>query len=564
MRRIKKIIKIVLISLLSLIVAVVLVWCVMYYLVWPKPRISGLIPGEPLAYITVSNLSETLPVAEESEFVERVAKSPLWKDIKSSGLWRQIKGQKTAWEKQTKARLSPAGILRLVEKDALLAIYKEQGRWGFLLLSEVGLLTRMNIMSGGTEEMMKSLHEFSKEKYRGVKLMTVKGSGWEFSYGFVGRVGLLSLDKSLLKKAVDAHKEKDQGLAAMSGFKELFADPPGSPDVSLYVNVAKIRDTVDFSALTPLMDAAKANPRAGRLVSVAQQTGTLTGVGLNKNGNLRLDMRMSRVGTDPVSSKKDDNSAETDGWIDDLTVPDDCLIFALHETLGPQLLYDMLGVFVDLDSDVIGDKLLPALHSGMAVAVLKPKAGDLQLLPLLTVLFRVKDRAMAESALKALEGSMKTKSRQLIFNEAEYENISIRYARVPMLMAMSLDAGYTLIGDDLLVVATDTSALEMAIDVFSGKRQSLMKDENYVSVLSPIEKASDGRIFVNIGSATPVIKQAAMLYALRAKFMGEARAAKIATALQQNVSILEAWRYIGATFDSSGDRIDMKLVLSDR
>ncbi len=559
-----KIIKIVLISLLSLIVAVALVWCIAYYLVWPKPGILSLIPGEPLVYITASNLSETLPAAKESEFVERVAKSPLWKDIKSSGLWRRIAGQKTAWEEQTKARLSPAGILRLVEKDALLALYEEQGRWGFLLLSEVGLLTRMNILSDGTEEMMKSLHEFSKEKYRGVKLMTVKGSNWEFSYGFVGRVGILSLDKSLLKKAVDARKDKDQGLAAMSGFKELFADPPGSPDVSLYVNAAKIRDTFDLSAITPLIDAVKANPRAGHLVSVAQETGTLTGVGLSKNGNLRFDIRMSRVDAEPVSSKRDDNSARTDGWVDGLAVPDDCLIFALHETLGPQFLSDILGVFVDLDRDVIGDRLLPALHSGMAVAVLKPKAEDLQLLPLLTVLFRVKDRAMAESALKALEGSMKTKSGQLIFNETEYKNIPIRYARVPMLMAMSLDAGYTLIGDDLLVVATDTSALEMAIDVFSGERQSLMKDENYASVLSPIVKASDGQIFVNIGSATPVIKQAAMLYALRAKFMGEASAAKIATALQQNVSILEAWRYIGTTFDSSGDRMDVKLVLSGR
>jgi len=559
-----KIIKIVLISLLSLIIAVALVWCIFYYLVWPKPWILSLIPGEPLAYITASNLSETLPAAKESEFVERVAKSPLWKDIKSSGLWRQIEGQKTAWEKQTKARLDPEGILQLVEKDALLALYKDQGRWGFLLISEVGLLTRMNIMSDGTEEMMESMHEFTKEKYRGVKLMTVKGSGWEFSYGFVGRVGLLSLDKSLLKKAVDARKDKEQGLATMSGFEELFADSPRSPDVSLYVNAAKIRDTVDFSAITPLIDTAKANPRAGHLVSIARQTGTLTGVGLRQRGNLRFDIRMSRVNADPVSSKRDDNSARTDGWIDDLAVPDDCLIFALHETLGPQLLSDMLEVFVDLDRDVIGDKLLPALHSGTAIAVLKPKAEDLQLLPLLTVLFRVKDRAMAESALKALEGSMKTKSGQLTFNETEYENITIRYARVPMLMAMSLDAGYTLIGDDLLVVATDTSALEMAIDVFSGKRQSLMKDKNYTSVLSPIVKASDGQIFVNIGFATPVIKKAAMLYALRAKFMGETSAAKIATALQQNVFMLEAWHYIGATFDSGGDRIDMKLVLSDR
>ena len=95
-----RIVKIVFAALLLLAMALVLVWGAFYYLIWPKPEVAGLVPGAPVAYIAASNLSEILPAVKESDFAARVTRSPLWKDLRSSGLWRQIGRRKQAWERQ--------------------------------------------------------------------------------------------------------------------------------------------------------------------------------------------------------------------------------------------------------------------------------------------------------------------------------------------------------------------------------------------------------------------------------------------------------------------------------
>ena len=127
---------------------------------------------------------------------------------------------------------------------------------------------------------------------------------------------------------------------------------------------------------------------------------------------------------------------------------------------------------------------------------------------------------------------------------------------------MSLDAGYAMIGNDVLVIASDTSALESAVDVSLNKQQSLMKDTRYGGVLSPIIEASQGQIFMDIGSASAMTKQAGKLYAWRAKLAGEREAERIATMLYQNVFILDAWRYMGMTFESDGDRASVRMILN--
>ena len=233
----------------------------------------------------------------------------------------------------------------------------------------------------------------------------------------------------------------------------------------------------------------------------------------------------------------------------------------LYGTLKPDTLFEMLKAVVGSDLDVVRDKLLPALGSGTAVAVLEPNIEELQLLPPVMSFFWVRDRVAAQTALEGLKSSLKVGRRQLEFVEIKYEGIAINYARLPIGMGMSIDIGYTLIGDDLLVVATDTSALRAAIDVALSKRQSLIESEQYANVLTPIAEAADGRIFMNIRSAATMTKQAARLYAWRAKLAGQHQAERIATMLYQNAFTLEAWHYMGATFNSDSSKTNVKMML---
>ncbi len=563
MRIVIKIIKIIIITLLSLAALTILTWGVITYLLWPKPELLELVPGTPLAYVAASDIDGTLLTARNSEFAGRLARSPIWK----SGLsryWRRIKKQRSNWEKQTQLSIDLKGIVQLVRKDAILAFYGDEKKLDFLLVSEVGTITRMNIKSGSTEKNLKEVYKLTKEKYRGAEFITLATPEIEFSYGFIGRAGLLSTDISLLKKCVDLHKGIGQGMVATSEFKKLAADLPES-DISFQINMAKIQDAADHPIISPLLARVKADPLFSHLTPVTEGDDTWAGSMTYLNGDLTLDLRTSYT---PPTQNAGSLAFHPTGMSDlsshDLPVPADCLFFGLYEMLDVSILFEMVESVIGMDLDNAKNKLLPSFHSGAAMAVLKPNIKELQLLPPVMIIFQLKNKAVAEAALEALDGSITVRNRQLEFTEKKRADTKIMYTRIPIGMGLSLEAGYTFIGDDLLVLATDTSALEAAVDVSLNKELSLMKDEYYASVMTPMAAGKEGRLFLDIISTAEITRQAGKLYAWRAKFAGEREGEQIATLLYENVFILEAWRYLGMTFESEDGRTSVKMVLNSQ
>ncbi len=538
-----KAVRIILTIFLILAVAFVILLGVSHYLIWPKTEVLSLVPGTPLAYIAACDLDKTISAVEESEFVKQFARSPLWSDIKSSRLGRQIHLHKLAWDIYWEnyiggEPLKLDDILQLVKRDALLAFY---GGRDFLLISAVDLLTLLNITWGDTEEMLVSRYGFVMEEYKGVKLMSVKVLGQEFSYGFVGRVGLLGSNKSLLKAAIDIHKDREQGLAAEPGFRKLTADMPGS-DLSFYMNLAK-----SFEAYSDI------DPRLRYLLPIAEHIDAYAGVVSGQDGNIRFDVRASH--TSSLKHVASGNPSEGGS-----SVPAGSMFFASSHTVEPGLPFKVLRASLGLDLRSLESKLAPVLRDGMTIAVLEPDIKEFQLPPAMLFL-QVKDRSTAETTLEDIKNSMNIGSKQMEFTQETYENIPINLTKLPIGMGISLDAGYVFIGDDLLASATDVTALKAAIDVSLKKRPSLTEEKQYTQVLAPIMDGSDGQVFMNLVSVAAITKQAARLYAWRSKLIGDREAEKMSTMLYQNAFLLESWKYMGATFSSDDGRINVKLVL---
>jgi hypothetical protein len=539
-----KAVRVILAIFLILAVAFLILLGVSHYLIWPKPQVLSLVPGSPLAYIAASNLDKTISAVEESEFAKQFAKSPLWSDIKSSRLGRQVHLQKLAWDIYWENYiggdpLKLEDILQLVKRDALLAFY---GETDFLLISAVDLLTLLNITWGDTEEMLVSRYGFVMEEYKGIKLLSVKIVGQEFSYGFIGRVGLLGSDKSLLKAAIDIHKDREQGLAAEPGFRELTVNMPES-DLSFYMNVAK-----------SLGAYSNIDPRLRYLLPIAEYINPCVGAVSGQDGNIRLDVRASHT-----SSLQRVAGGNPSG--DDVFVPASSMVFASSHILGPGLPFEALRASLGVDLRVMESKLAPVLRDGVTIAFLEPEVKEFQLLPPAMLFLQVKDRSMAETTLEDIKNSLKIGGKQLEFALETYENIPINLTKLPIGMGISLDAGYTFIGDDLLVIATDVPALKASIDVSLEKQPSLTEEKHYTDVLAPILDGSDGQVFMNLVSVAAITKQAARLYAWRSKLMGDREAEQMATMLYQNAFLLESWKYMGATLDSQDGKVNLKLVL---
>ena len=556
-----KIVKIILIALLSLAAIVILAWCVITYLVWPKPELSGLVPETPLAYIAASDLLDTLLSARESEFADRLSRSPIWKD-RLSKYWGGVKEQRQIWEKRMQASIDPKGIVKLVGKDAILALYGDHKKLDFLLISEVSTLARMNVKSGATEKTLKEVYEFTKEKYKGTELITLAVPELKLSYGFIGRAGLLSTDISLLRKCVDLHKGTGKGMAAAPEYKKLAIDLPES-NISLHVNIAEIRRADEHPLVSSLLARAKADPLFRYLEPIARRADACVVAGSLQNGNLMFGAWASYA---PPTRSGGEGISQLTG-LGDLTnarlpVPSNCLLLALYEMLNLDIVFEMMEIAIETDLGANKSRLISALHGGAAVSVLKPDLKELQILPPVMILLQVKDKSAAQNALKDLSGSMKARGRKLEFIETKHADATIRHTKVPIGMGMSLDAGYTFIGDDLLALATDVSALKAAVDVSLDRQPCLVEEEYYASVLTPIAEGAEGRAFIDIQATAKIVKQAGKLYAWRAKLAGERKAERIATLLYQNVFILEAWRYMGMAFESEDGKASVKMMLS--
>lgn len=551
-----RIVKIILKILLSLVIVVILSWFVLNYLIWRKPEIQSLIPEEPLAYIAAKDLDETLSEAKNSEFIKRVVSSPYWKQLKSSSLGTLLKHQWHTWQRQMMVSIKPKGLLDLVDKDAVLAFYRREGHLDFLLITEVSSITRINTKTGQTENMLDEVYDFVKEKYKGIELIKLSAPQLSLSYGFIGKAGLLSTDISLLRKVVDVHRGDEKGLADMSEFSHMILDIPES-DVSLYANVPKVQDVADLSFISYWIARTKAESTLNSLETFIKHIDSWIIAGSGQNGDLEINIRANHTS----EMKSNEDTASIDLFDDELPVPDDCLIFAVHETLETHDLFEMIKGTTGTNLDVIRDKLAPVLHDGAAIAILKPNIKEFQLLPPAIILLQVREKSKAQAALAELSSSLRLGERELKFDNKEYEGNTINCARIPIGMGMSLDVGYAFIGNDMLVLATDTSALEATINVSLGKQPALMENSSYNDISSSLTNL-EGHVFVDIIATADIIKQAGRLYVFRAKLAGEREAAEMATLLYQNIFTLEAWQHLGAAFGSENDRMELQLLLN--
>ncbi|MDQ1318468.1 MAG: hypothetical protein QG588_2130, partial [Candidatus Poribacteria bacterium] len=158
----------ILIIYLSLVLAILIGWFIVYYIIFPMPKILDIVPDATLSYLDVSNLNESLSALQESDFVSRVTRSAWWTNFKSSRLWLEL-GQEIANLQQI--GLERDTIIRLIGKHSIIALYvnpaSDQQSLNYLLVTELDLLTRLVMASGQIERLISPSYDIDKEKYKG-------------------------------------------------------------------------------------------------------------------------------------------------------------------------------------------------------------------------------------------------------------------------------------------------------------------------------------------------------------------------------------------------------------
>jgi hypothetical protein len=536
---------IILIVYVSLVLAILIGWLIVYYIIFPMPKILDIVPDATLSYLDVTNLNESLVAIQESDFVSRVTRSAWWTNFKSSRLWLEF-GQEIANLQQI--GLDRDTIVRLIGKHSIIALYannaSDQQSLNYLLVTELDLLTRLIMASGQIERLISPSYDIDKERYKGVGLITIKTPERNYIYAFAGRAGLLSSDASIVKKAIDIYKQKGRGVSGIPELAQLTSALPIS-DLSFYINSVKVQESAQ------LLWRYGLNPSN---LSLINGVNLWSGAVSRENGKLRIDNVLSYR-----KEPKDYVKSNTDISVD-LPLPNNCLAFAIHRSLKPEYLFNWLEKNVSPRFAIITKGLLMIVHESIGEAVLSPNTSEYQILPPLIFFMRVRNKDIAETALDDFKKSMTMQNPQMEFNEALYNGTKISYLSYLPGVSLPIGIGYAFIKSDILVMATDMSALKAVVDVSNGKTQSITKQSQYLSVMN---SDSSNAVFMKLKELAPVVEQVAKLYLYQSMLTGKRSAEKLALTVADNAFVLESWNYLGTVWSSDEGKLNLKFTLSN-
>lgn len=528
------------------IIFIILIGYLLIYLIFPMPKIINLLPDTAMAYLDVHNFDEYLSATKNSEFVKKVSESTLWTNLKTTRLWSIIEQDLAEFQQ---LGLDRKTLNRLVGKHAIISFHTSNSKFDYLLVSELNMSTRLIIASGQIERLISPEYNITREKYEGFRLVTIQSSEWKYTYAFAGRAGLLATDENLIKNIIDIYKHKNSNLSNLPRFNELMSGLPLS-DISFFINAEKVRGS------SSLLQKYGVYPQNFPFIN---KIGFWAGIISNPNKELKIDSYILNQDKNGKEIAKDEKSlAET------LPLPDNLMSFATHKKLSPELLFKWMEKNISPRLYIFRGILLPVLDESLAEAIIAPSSVEYQTVPSFAFFMRVRNKFIAEDALKQFKDILKYQSSQTVFEEMEYNGTNISYSSSFPGIYLPVGIGFAIIKDDLLVISTDLPTLKTIIDTSTGKHQHITKQSQYINFIKAFEGSSDNMLFVNLVEIAPIAQQFAKLYLFQGMITGKRapeKYEKYAVMIADNAYLLQSWRHFGAVWYSDSGKTIIKIAL---
>ena len=250
----KKFITIILIALIGVIILLAAIYH--HTALWkPEQSLITLLPEAPICYLTLKDLGSLVKTFTRSEFGKQVAEMPLLTEIQEQRWWKELAYQKALWEHEMGGKLDLATVKAYFGEETILALYERDDELSFLLISVVGGAEKLSIEALTATDVINPQYQRIQTEHNGLTVNTIIGYPRDFSYAFIGKVGVLSLSYPLLTETLDIYAGKKAGFLArhpMQGNYEIdkntgYVDVPRLA-AALKDTVPQLRSIVELSA----------------------------------------------------------------------------------------------------------------------------------------------------------------------------------------------------------------------------------------------------------------------------------------------------------------------------
>jgi hypothetical protein len=440
----------------------------------PTENILTLLPEDPICFVGAKNLTDAVKSFRSSPFGRRTAQMPILTEVQRQSWWRQLTYQKRLWEREIGGGLDFNKLKGYFGEEAIFALYRREGEISFFLISAVGAKEKLEIAAVTAADPFNPSYKRLQSDYGGFTINTITGYPRDFSYAFIGKIGLLTLSQSLIEETIDIYSKNKKGFSDLHPMSQFLLKRYDSHGSAVFVDFPKL-----LNAFEPMEE----------LIPFTKGIETWTFSNVYHNGTIRSHHRIQ--------------------W-----TPDRERHLSVPATINPRLLSSLPGKsavsYIDrtLDSSTFWEFLksnLPiqhqqrelelAQHLGeeVTIALIKSASGGAIRVPSVIAAIPITNPKGLEADLTRLQGHrIVVNGKQLQFSESQtYRGVAFQPVQLPLGFLFSLKGAHALV-NDYWVISTTVPGLKSVIDASSGESTTLA----HIQFPEPVNQPRDCHLLV--------------------------------------------------------------------
>ena len=527
--------KIILISLIILIGVIILLSIIYRHTaLWePQQHLITLLPKSPICYLTLKEMKGLVKTFNRSELGKQTAKMPLLAEMERQRWWKQLVYQKQLWEYEMGGKLDLKTITGYFGEEAILAIYQREGELSFLLITAVGAQEKLSIEAITAADPINPTYERIQNDYREFTINTITGYPRDFSYTFIGKIGILSLDPLLIAETIDIYADASAASATQDS-QGFISEHPVSDNIQQNYRQDKSTGYVDVKQFASVLDSVRSDALINQVYELFGDTGFWTFNNRYEDGVIisRHHLYKRAETHQPVFPSATDEKSflafpERTAFVTSLPVPNQ-----MNELLGN----------VDL-SQVLGTNLTALLVA--------PEPDEVSVVPSLVLLVHAK----APDALKAVlevvkQGKISIAGKSLEYLEPQdYKGVTVQPVQLRLNFLMAVTGGYAIF-DDYLVISTTLAGVKSVVDTTTGNAPTL------TNVPFSVDSSRHVQTFIQPDLFVPELKRFLPMATTLLSLSGQKLDTTLKRRLTDNLFPLESLGPISAEMDFREDGVD--------
>lgn len=531
--------KIVIISLIALI-GVIILLSVIYNrtALWePEQHLITLLPESPICYLTLKELKGLVETFNRSELGKQTAEMPLLTEIREQRWWKELVYQKQLWEYEMGGRLDLKTVTGYFGEETIIAIYQREGGLTFLLITAVGGPEKLSIEAMTATDAINPKYRRIQNAYGEFTINTITGYPLDFSYTFIGRIGVLSLEPTLLIETLDLYNAGLSGAKAAQKAQGFLTEHPMTSEIQENYRQDKSTGYADLTQLRSELGDFGSNTPVQQISGMFTETEFWTFSNRYEDGVIvsRHSFR-KRTGATPISPPTNDATKPS------FAFPERTALVATFPVPSQQI-QELFGN-IDL-SEVLGTDL--------TVLLVAPEPDEVGVVPSLVLLTHAKMPEALKSVLDIVkQGKISIAGKPLNFLEPQdYNGVTVQPVQLRLNFLLAATGGYAIV-NDTFAFSTTVSGLKSVIDAATGKTSTL-SDTTFST------DANGAELFAQPKLLVPELKRFLPLATLLLSLFGQELDATLTRRITENLFPLESLGPISAEINFSEGRVDAEV-----